>query len=77
MKCEIGECQQRADPDGGRLCIEHQKWTASRMRRCLSAIETAITSEDGLDGLVGERLLRELGKWPFPAPPRSPAPEEQ
>lgn len=34
------------------------------LSRCLQAIETAITDEDGLDGLAGERLLREAGYWP-------------
>lgn len=35
-----------------------------RQARLLDAIEVAITSEDGLDGLDGERLLRECGRWP-------------
>lgn len=64
MKCAITECQSGADPDGGELCVEHRKWTAPLMRRCLEAIESAITSEDGLDGLEGERLLRDLGYLP-------------
>jgi hypothetical protein len=63
-KCAIDECTDRADVDGGALCPVHAQWTASRMRRVLSAIETAITADDGLDGSVGEALLRELGKWP-------------
>lgn len=69
MNCAIIDCPQRADPDGGVLCIQHVRWTAGFMARCLSAIETAITSEDGLDGVEGERLLREIGKWPL-APKR-------
>lgn len=32
--------------------------------RALRAIETAITSEDGLDGLEGEAILREAGYYP-------------
>lgn len=60
MRCHIPECENPSDPDGGVLCVTHQQWTASRMRRCLDAIQVAIMDEDGLDGLVGERLLREL-----------------
>jgi hypothetical protein len=33
------------------------------VRRACDAIKTAITDEDGLDGLAGERLLREVGYW--------------
>jgi hypothetical protein len=72
MKCAIDECRERADVDGGALCKEHQQWTASRMRRAARAIETAITSEDGLDGLVGERILREVGYWKKPQPEKGP-----
>ena len=39
-------------------------WTDDFKRRCLSAIDAAIFDEDGLDGRVGEMLLKEAGKWP-------------
>lgn len=71
MRCAIPECDQRADPDGGVLCLPHRRWTASRMRRCLAAIERAIADEDGLDGADGEPLLRELGHWPSRTTKRS------
>jgi hypothetical protein len=65
MKCAIVGCNERADPDGGVLCKKkHQAWTAALMRRCLKAIETAITDEDGLDGREGEAILRDAGYWP-------------
>ena len=71
MKCAIEDCPDRADPDGGPVCRPHQVWTAAFMRRCLAAIEAAITSDDGLDGVVGERILREAGHWmPLPAAPQ-------
>jgi hypothetical protein len=40
-----------------------QGWQSLK-ERLLQAVEVAITSEEGLDGLVGERLLREAGYWP-------------
>jgi hypothetical protein len=64
MKCAIGGCVERADPDGGAICVPHQKWTAAFMRRCCRAIETAVTSEDGIDGYEAEALLREVNYWP-------------
>ncbi len=50
--------------------------TPSLLARCLAAIETAITDEDGLDGVVGERLLREAGYWP-PDPYAASSSDEQ
>ncbi len=64
-KCAIRECQLGRDPDGGELCVGHQKWTAPLMRQCAKAIEKAIADEDGLGGLEGETLLRALGHWPL------------
>ena len=74
MKCVIIGCELPADINGGMLCVGHQRWTAPRMTRALAAIDMAITREDGLDGLVGEKLLRELGYWPDrPLPPKESA----
>mgnify|MGYP001604796123 FL=1 len=65
-RCAITDCQRASYP--GWICTAHQRWTASRMRRCLEAIEAAVVSDDGLDGRVAEQLLRELGQWPTLSP---------
>lgn len=38
--------------------------TAPLKARMVVAIETAICSEDGLDGQEGEAILRAVGAWP-------------
>jgi hypothetical protein len=81
-KCAIGGCQRPVDSestrrpeelDGYNLCATHAKWTAPLMRRCLTAIETAIANEDGLDGLEGEQILRDIGHWPKSSPRKQPS----
>lgn len=50
-----------------RICGQYQYAEIHQLslkERLLRAVEEAITSEDGLDGLVGEKLLREAGYWP-------------
>lgn len=50
-----------------KVCMQlerHELHKPPMLQRLCEAIETAITSEDGLDGLVGERLLLEVGYWP-------------
>jgi hypothetical protein len=42
-------------------------------RRACQAIEQAITNDDGLDGLDGEALLREVSYWPSPVRVDPPA----
>lgn len=63
-KCAISGCDLGVKENGGRVCVQHEAWTVDFMRRCVEAIETAIVDEDGLDGLAGEKLLKEAGYWP-------------
>lgn len=49
------------EDDQARLAaIAPQGW----QQRACEAIEQAITDDQGLDGLEGEALLREVGYWP-------------
>lgn len=59
LECSCGQfLEKRQTP------VPADVWTDDFKRRCLSAIEAAISYEDGLDGLVGEAILKEAGKWP-------------
>jgi hypothetical protein len=70
-KCAIVNCELARDPDGGELCVKHQPWTAPLMVEFCQAVETAVISEDGLDGSVAERLLRAVGYYTGRPTPRS------
>jgi hypothetical protein len=54
------QAQERA----GFWTLDIQRKGTSWQQRACEAIEQAIASDDGLDGLDGERLLQEVGYWP-------------